>query len=118
MFYSDIDQHKRDSFITTYDDRGAIVNQERVPNTTPDPTVLHPIPRTPQSRSRIHRQLVLARRSPPAPERRTLPRIRHSTQSYLGRLKRKTARIVYQILKTGNNFNGRTDRRHAPHSAP
>ena len=33
MFYSGIDQHKRDSFITTYDDGGAIVNQERVPNT-------------------------------------------------------------------------------------
>ena len=33
MFYSGIDQHKRDSFITTYDDRGAIVKQERVPNT-------------------------------------------------------------------------------------
>ncbi len=33
MFYSGIDQHKRDSFITTDDDRGAIVNQERVPNT-------------------------------------------------------------------------------------
>ncbi len=33
MFYSGIDQHKRDSFITTYDDGGAIVKQERVPNT-------------------------------------------------------------------------------------
>ena len=33
MFYSGIDQHKRDSFITTYDAGGAIVNQERVPNT-------------------------------------------------------------------------------------
>ena len=33
MFYSGIDQHKRDSFITTYDDGGAIVNQERFPNT-------------------------------------------------------------------------------------
>ena len=33
MFYSGIDQHKRDSFITTYDDGGPIVNQERVPNT-------------------------------------------------------------------------------------
>ena len=33
MFYSGIDQHKRDSFITTYDDGGTIVNQERVPNT-------------------------------------------------------------------------------------
>jgi transposase len=33
MFYSGIDQHKHDSFITTYDDGGAIVNQERVPNT-------------------------------------------------------------------------------------
>jgi transposase len=33
MFYSGIDQHKRDSFITTYGPDGAIVNQERVPNT-------------------------------------------------------------------------------------
>jgi transposase len=33
MFYSGIDQHKRDSFITTYGPEGAIVNQERVPNT-------------------------------------------------------------------------------------
>ena len=33
MFYSGMDQHKRDFFITIYDDRGAIVNQERVPNT-------------------------------------------------------------------------------------
>ena len=33
MFYSGIDQHKHDSFITTYDDGGAIVNQERIPNT-------------------------------------------------------------------------------------
>ncbi len=29
MFYSGIDQHKRDSFITTYDDGGAIVNSAR-----------------------------------------------------------------------------------------
>ena len=28
------------------------------------------------------------------------------------------ARIVYQVFKAGNNFNGRTNRRHAPHSAP
>jgi transposase len=33
MFYSGIDQHKRDSFITTYGPDGAIVKQERVPNT-------------------------------------------------------------------------------------
>ena len=33
MFYSGIDQHKRDSYITTYGPEGAIVNQERVPNT-------------------------------------------------------------------------------------
>ncbi len=32
MFYSGINQHKRDSFITTYDDGGTIVNHERVPN--------------------------------------------------------------------------------------
>ena len=51
MFYSGIDQHKRDSFITTYDAGGAIVNQERVPNTPlHHPTLLRPIPGTPQSR--------------------------------------------------------------------
>lgn len=33
MFYSGIDQHKRDSFITTYGSDGAVVKQERVPNT-------------------------------------------------------------------------------------
>ena len=33
MFYSGIDQHKRDSFITTYGPDGSIVKQERVPNT-------------------------------------------------------------------------------------
>lgn len=32
MFYSGIDQHKRDCFITTYGPDGAIVKQERVPN--------------------------------------------------------------------------------------
>ena len=33
MFYSGIDQHKRDSYITTYGDDGVIVKHERVPNT-------------------------------------------------------------------------------------
>lgn len=33
MFYSGIDQHKRDSFITTYDADGVRVKQARVPNT-------------------------------------------------------------------------------------
>jgi transposase len=33
MFYSGIDQHKRNSYITTYGPDGAIVKQERVPNT-------------------------------------------------------------------------------------
>ena len=33
MFYSGIDQHKRDSHITTYGPDGAIVDQERVLNT-------------------------------------------------------------------------------------
>ena len=33
MFYSGIDQHKRDSYITTYGPDGVIVNQERIPNT-------------------------------------------------------------------------------------
>ncbi len=32
MFYSGIDQHKRDCFITTYGPDGEVVNQERVPN--------------------------------------------------------------------------------------
>jgi hypothetical protein len=32
MFYSGIDQHKRDCFITTYDSDGAMVKQKRVPN--------------------------------------------------------------------------------------
>ena len=32
MFYSGIDQHKRDCFITTYGPEGAIVKQARVPN--------------------------------------------------------------------------------------
>jgi len=32
MFYSGIDQHKRDSFITTYGPHGEVVNQKRVPN--------------------------------------------------------------------------------------
>ena len=32
MYYSGIDQHKRDSFITTYDSKGAIVKQARVRN--------------------------------------------------------------------------------------
>ncbi len=32
MFYSGIDQHKRDCFITTYGPDGAIVKQARVPN--------------------------------------------------------------------------------------
>ena len=33
MFYSGIDQHKRDSYITTYGPDGGSVKQERVPNT-------------------------------------------------------------------------------------
>ena len=33
MFYSGIDQHKRDCYITTYGPEGVIVKQERVPNT-------------------------------------------------------------------------------------
>jgi transposase len=33
MFYTGIDQHKRNSFITTYGPDGNIVKQERVPNT-------------------------------------------------------------------------------------
>ena len=33
MFYSGIDQHKRDSYITTYGPDGEVVKQERVPNT-------------------------------------------------------------------------------------
>ena len=32
MFYSGIDQHKRDCFITTYDSDGEVVKQQRVPN--------------------------------------------------------------------------------------
>lgn len=32
MFYSGIDQHKRDCFITTYDSDGKVVKQKRVPN--------------------------------------------------------------------------------------
>jgi transposase len=32
MYYSGIDQHKRDCFITTYDSDGAMVKQKRVPN--------------------------------------------------------------------------------------
>ncbi len=32
MFYSGIDQHKRDSFITTYDDDGTVVKQQRIRN--------------------------------------------------------------------------------------
>ena len=32
MFYSGIDQHKRDSMITTYDADGHLVKQARVPN--------------------------------------------------------------------------------------
>ncbi len=31
MFYSGIDQHKRDCFITTYGPDGESVNQKRVP---------------------------------------------------------------------------------------
>ncbi len=34
MFYSGIDQHKRDSFITTYGPHGEVVNQKRVSNST------------------------------------------------------------------------------------
>jgi hypothetical protein len=33
MFYTGIDQHKRNSYITTYGPEGSIVKQERVPNT-------------------------------------------------------------------------------------
>ena len=33
MWYSGIDQHKRDSVITTYGLEGASVKQARVPNT-------------------------------------------------------------------------------------
>jgi transposase len=32
MYYSGIDQHKRDSFITTYDSKGTVVKQMRVRN--------------------------------------------------------------------------------------
>ncbi len=32
MYYSGIDQHKRDCLITTYDDAGHRVKQQRVPN--------------------------------------------------------------------------------------
>ncbi len=32
MYYSGIDQHKRDCLITTYDDGGQRVKQQRVPN--------------------------------------------------------------------------------------
>ena len=32
MFYSGIDQHKRDCFITAYDSDGAMVKQKRVRN--------------------------------------------------------------------------------------
>ncbi len=31
MFYSGIDQHKRDCFITTYGSHGEVVKQKRVP---------------------------------------------------------------------------------------
>jgi transposase len=34
MYYSGIDQHKRDSFITTYDSNGTVVKQARVRNGT------------------------------------------------------------------------------------
>ncbi len=34
MYYSGIDQHKRDSFITTYDSEGTVVKQMRVSNKT------------------------------------------------------------------------------------
>ena len=32
MYYSGIDQHKRNSFITTYDSKGTVVKQMRVAN--------------------------------------------------------------------------------------
>jgi transposase len=38
MFYSGIDQHKRDSYITTYGPDGEVVKQQRVPNS---PLLLH-----------------------------------------------------------------------------
>lgn len=35
MFYSGIDLHRDNCFITTVDDSGVIVKQQRVPNTPP-----------------------------------------------------------------------------------
>ena len=70
MFYSGIDQHKRDSFITTYDDDGAIVNQERVPNT---PLRIQryfaQFPGPHEAVVESTRSWYWARRSPPASER-------------------------------------------------
>ena len=64
MYYTGIDEHKDNCFLTTVNAAGAVVKRARIQNEAgPDPRILSGISRTPPGSRGVHRQLVLVERS-------------------------------------------------------